>query len=253
MRCNRNATTAATNGRSITVVGDRMVKRQSSIISRLERERSHIGALIGTSCGLFDVPDLLSFDDAAGELVFRFVRGAVPLKTYFAGNPSASLAERCGRALAHIHLADPRDADDNVTWHGDYSMRNLLYVERDDRLTIVDWSNARWAGVPLDRSRGPAGLDIGIAIFSLFHRMIVYGPRISNPELLGRAFLRGYECVRPSFRLSEERPVLSEIHSQWRKYFFARWGVIGTLAVLPSWVRVLRFLWLPEPVFLENE
>ena len=180
------------NARSVEVCGDRLIKRQSSLRSRLERERSDIGARLGRACALFDVPDVLSFDDAAGVIVFRFVRDAVPLKTYFAINPSTDLAERCGRALAHIHMADSAIDDGNLFWHGDYGMRNLLYTERQDRLTIVDWSNAQWAGVPPEQSRGPAGLDLEIAISSLFRRMVAYGPRIPEPERLGASFLKGY-------------------------------------------------------------
>ena len=229
--------------------GDRLIKRQAPMCSRLERKRSYIGADVGKSCGLFDVPEVLSFDDADGEIVFRFVTHAIPLKTHLAINPCTELAERCGRALGHIHLAASAVDDGSFFWHGDYGMGNLLYSGRKDRLTIVDWSNAHWAGMPLQQSMGPAGLDLGIAILSLFHRMFVYGPRIPTPESLGLSFLKGYALSRPRFRLAAERSFLSMIHSRWRTYYFSRWGVVRTLAVMPSWVRVFRFLSYAERYF----
>lgn len=234
------------NGRFVQVCGDRVIKIQSSLYSRLERERSRVGAHLGATCGLFDVPEVLSFDDAAGAIVFRFVRDAMPLKTYFSINPCADLAGRCGRALAYIHSAGPSVDEGGLFWHGDYGMGNLLYSEGVDRLTIVDWSNAHWAGVSPHQSNGPAGLDLGIAIFSLFHHRIAYRLRVPNPERLAEAFLRGYSLGRPCFRLAAERPFLSAIHARWRNYYLSRWSIVRTTAVMPSWFRALRFLSLME-------
>ena len=236
----------AAKRRSVQVCGDRLIKRQSSLYSRLERERSRVGARLGAACGLFDVPEVLSFDDAAGEIVFRFVKDAIPLRTYFPIKPCADLAERCGRALAYIHAAGSSINDGDLFWHGDYGMGNLLYSEAVDRLTIVDWSNAQWAGVSPHQSKGPAGLDLGIAILSLFHHRIAYRPCVLNPERLAEAFLRGYSLGRPCFRLAAERPFLSEIHARRRIYYLSRWGIIRTMAVMPSWFRALRFLSLME-------
>ena len=237
------------DGRSVDVRGDRLIKRQPSARSRLERERCAVGTRVAASCGLFDVPDVLSFDDDAGEIVFRFIADAVPLRSYFAANPSTELATRCGQALAHIHLAGSGERHGDLLWHGDYGMGNLLYSERKDRLTIVDWSNAHWAGIPPGQSSGPAGLDIGIAIFSLFHRVVTHRPCILAPERLGTAFLDGYTISRPDFRLVAERPVVAVVHRRWRSYFFARFGLLRTLAVIPSWVQVQRFLFLDGGTF----
>ena len=230
------------NNRSVEVCSDRLIKRQRPLYSRLERERSDIGASIGKSCGLFDVPDVLSFDDAVGEIAFRFKPDAIPLKKYLVKNPCAELAERCGRALAYIHLANPTIDDGSVFFHGDYGLGNLLYTEREDRLTIVDWSNAHWLGVPPGQAYGPAGLDLGIAILSLFHCLFLRGSRIPVPGLLGVAFLRGYALIRPCFRLVDERPALAMIHRRWCTYHFWRWGFLRTVAAMPSWVREQRFL-----------
>ena len=232
--------------RSVQVCGDRFIKRQSPRYSRLERRRSAIGALVGESCGLFEVPEVLSFDDANGEIVFRFVSKAIPLRTYLAKNPRPELTERCGRALGHIHLANSTVDNGDVFWHGDYAMSNLLYSEDRDRLTIVDWSNADWAGLPPELSMGPAGLDLGVAFGSLFHRMLVYGPRIASPECLGWSFLKGYALGRPGFRLAAERPFLSMIQGRRRYHYFARRGFVRTVAAVPSWVREWRFLSLAE-------
>ena len=227
---------------SVEVDGDHVVKRQFPTRSRLERERCEFGSRVAASSGLFEVPEVLSFDDDAGEIIFRLVRAAVPLKTYLAARPRPELLERAGHALASIHTACSDSEDVDVCWHGDYGMGNLLYGEIRDELTIVDWSNAHWALEPPERSRGPAGLDLGIAIFSLFHRMVIRGARIPNPERLGVAFLRGYARGRPTFQFATERPFLSIIHHRWRRYHLSRFGVVRTLAVTPSWARVFRFL-----------
>ena len=228
--------------RSIKVCGDRIVKRQSSVRSRIERERSRFGAHVATSCGLFDVPDVLSFDDANGEIVFQYVGGSVPLKKYFVVDPNTRLAERCGLALAHIHSAGSGNVDGGLFLHGDYGMSNILYSERDDRLTIVDWSNADWMGIPPGQSTGPAGLDLGIAILSMFHRTVIRGRGISFPERLSEAFLRGYTLVRADFRMAAEQEVLSLVQRRWKRHYFSQFGLLRTLSVMPSWLRVLCFL-----------
>lgn len=242
MRGDRVSPVRIANNRSVEVCNDLIIKRQHPLYSRLERERSEVGASIGESCGLFDVPEVLSYDDAVGEIVFRFKPDAIPLKKYLSISPRTQLAERCGRALAHVHLTNPSIDDGNVFCHGDYGMGNLLYTESDDRLTIVDWSNAHWVGVPLAQSYGPAGLDLGIAILSLFHCLFSHGPRIPTPAPLGVAFLKGYALTRPCFRMTDEQPVLAMIQRRWRMYHFSRWGVIRTVAAMPSWVRGRRFL-----------
>ena len=228
--------------RSVEVCGDRLIKRQRPLHSRLERERSEVGARIGKSCGLFDVPDVLSFDDVVGEIVFRFKPDAISLKKYLSISPCAKLAERCGRALAHIHLADPTLDSGTVFCHGDYGMGNLLYTETEDRLTVVDWSNAQWMGVPISQSYGPAGLDLGIAVISLFHCFFSRGSCIDRPALLGVALMKGYTLIRPCFRLADEQPALAMIQRRWRRYHLSRWGVVRTAAAMPSWVRGRRFL-----------
>lgn len=228
--------------RSVQVCGDRFIKRQSPRCSRLERKRSAIGAHVGESCGLFEVPEVLSFDDANGEIVFRFLSEVIPLRTYLAKEPRPELTERCGRALGHIHLANSAVDNGDVFWHGDYAMSNLLYSEDRDRLTIVDWSNVDWAGLPPELSMGPAGLDLGIALGSLFHRMFVYGPGIASPERLGLSFLKGYALSRPGFRLAAERPFLAMIQRRRRSHYFAERGFLRTVGVVPSWVREWLFL-----------
>ena len=227
---------------SVRMDGDRVIKRQGTARSRYERERSQFGARVAAACGVFEVPEILGFDDGAGEIVFRFVPEAVPVKRYLTVNPKPALLERCGYALACIHTANTADfGAANVCWHGDYGMGNLLYAESGDQLTIVDWSNAHWSLEPPDRSQGPAALDLGIALLSLFHRMVIRSARIPSAERLGAAFLSGYALGRPAFRLAGEEPFLSLIVRRWRRYHLARWGILRTLAAAPSWARAWRF------------
>ncbi len=227
---------------SVIIEGERLIKRQSPERSRVERERSQFGARVSSSCGDFSVPDVLSYDDDAGEIVFRFVPKAVPLKTYLIKRPTPELLERTGHALACIHTACSDSEETNVYWHGDFGMGNLLYTESRDELTIVDWNNAHWSLEPPERSRGPAGLDLGIAILSLFHHIIVHPIRIPQPECLSSALLTGYQRVRTSFRINEERSFLTMVCRRWYRYHLHRHGVLRTLAAIPSWGRINRFL-----------
>ncbi len=227
---------------TVEIDGDRVIKRQSPDRSRFERERTQFGACIASECGLFHVPEILSFDDSAGENIVRFIPGAVPLRSYLIKRSEPELLERAGRALAAIHNAGSDFSESDVFWHGDYSLGNLLYSESHDRITIVDWNNADWALEPPERSRGSAGLDLGIALLSLFHSRIASTKHIPQPAQLGSIFLEGYARDRSYLQVQGIRPFISELFRRWNRYWLAQCGIMRAQAYAPSMIRLRLFL-----------
>lgn len=227
---------------TVEINGDNVIKRQSPDRSRFERERTQFGAGIASECGLFHVPEILSFDDTAGEIILRFIPGTVPLRNYLIKQSKPDLLERAGRALAAIHNAGSSLRELDVSWHGDYGLGNLLYSESHDRITIVDWNNAAWALEPPERSYGSAGLDLGIALLSLFHSRIASTMHIPQPEQLGSIFLEGYARDRSYLQVKGIRPFISELFRRWNRYWLAHCGILRAQAYAPSMIRLRLFL-----------
>ena len=230
------------SGATIRIQGDRLIKRQSPINSRLERERTQLGARIASECGLFEVPKILSYDDSEGEIVFRYVRDAVTLWEYLVEKPNPELMARAGRVLACIHYSNPACNGSDVFWHGDYSVANVLYSERCDKITIIDWSTASWTLEPAERSRGSAGLDLGVALILLFHHRFLGPMYIPEPEVLGSAFLQAYKQEWKNFSFGTVLPfVLGLIHLR-RKSWISHRGILRNLFYDPSLIRLRLFL-----------
>ena len=221
--------------------GDCLIKRQCPLLSRLERERSQFGARVGTACGLFQVPEVLSFDDSAGEIVFGFVPDAVRLRDYLVDRPEPELLRRCGSILAAIHSACFDAGQCDVCWHGDFALGNLLYSESRDTIAVIDWSNVPWLLEPACRSRGPAALDLGVAVISLFHPRGVRARNIPDPEGLSMEFLTSYVQGREGFRIDSVRPFIVELNRRWRRCVLLRSGILRTLTCTRSLVRLSVF------------
>ena len=149
------------SGATLQLQGDRLTKRQSPRLSRIERERTEVGAQCAEECGLFDVPEILGYDDAEGEITFRYDHSAVNLREYLGKKTRPELMARVGRSLAAIHATCPGSNGSDVLWHGDYATGNWLYSEERDRIMIIDWSNASWTLVPADRIERKCGDGLG--------------------------------------------------------------------------------------------
>ena len=233
--------------------GDRLIKRQSPVQSRIERERTQLGAQIASDSGLFDVPEILSYDDGAGEVTFRYIDAAVTLREHLVSQTDESLMVRVGQALAAIHNSCGICCGSQVFWHGDYGVGNVLYSAERDTITIVDWANAKWTHEPFERSCGRAGYDLGGALVALFHYRPLGHMYIPGLETLGAAFLRGYAEARNSFSIGEEMSTISELIHQRRQYWISQRGVLKNLAYDFSLVRLRFFLYrirsrLPQSV-----
>ena len=239
---NTTGLTARASGSTLQIRGDRLIKRQSPRHSRLERERTQLGAQVAAECSLFEVPDILSYEDAKGEIVFRYHRDAVPLREYLVKRAEPELMKRAGRALAAIHNAGVVPKGSDVFWHGDYGLENVLHSEARDSITIVDWANAKWVLEPAECSSGSAGLDLGIALISLFHYRIVGPMYIPKPEKLACELLRAYTQERDHISMETIIPFVSQLVHRRRRYWRSQYGILKTLARDPSLVRLRIFL-----------
>ena len=239
---NTTRSIAGGSGATIHIQGDRLIKKQSPKHSRLERERTEFGARIASESGLFEVPEILSYDDSEGEIVFRYVRDAVTLWEYLVMKSDPELMARVGRVLATIHNSKPAHKTSDVFWHGDYSVANVLYSERYDKITIVDWSTASWTLEPAEQSRGSAGLDLGIALILLFHHRFLGPMYIREPEVLGSAFLQAYKLERKHFNFGTVLPFVSRLIELRRKSWISGRGTLRNLAYDPSLIRLCFFL-----------
>jgi len=141
---------------TIDFLGDRVVKRQHPKLSRIELRRTRLGAQIAEDCGLFDVPEILSHNDDEGELVFTYVDQAKTPGQYLRIRPDMPLMKRVGQALGRIHELGAASCGGDVFWHGDYGVGNVLYSESSDRITVIDWANAKWIHEPPEKSCGRA-------------------------------------------------------------------------------------------------
>lgn len=194
-----------TAARAVSIRGDVVVKVQEPASSRRERLRTLAGLEVARFTGLFVVPEILSFDDARGEIIFQRLDLTPLRQTLSDPARSIELVGRAARALAaiHSHMETIEGATRACTGglsagaertavplHGDFGMRNVFYLAASDSLAIIDWFNADWIG--FDADLGPPEIDIAVFLMSLFHRR-VFGPwRISRHHDVARHFLEVY-------------------------------------------------------------
>jgi hypothetical protein len=196
--------------RAVSLHGDVMVKTQEPAASRRERLRTLAGKKVGQQTGLFVVPEIVSFDDARGEIVFERLHLVGLQEALSNRDRSMELVGRAAEALAAIHgrmeLSEgARRPDtgalgvspqsDPVPLHGDYGVFNILFLPASDRMVVIDWANADWIGV--DADLGAPEIDIAVFMISLFHRR-PFGPwPLSRRHEVARHFLTTYASAAP--------------------------------------------------------
>ena len=227
---------------TLDIQEDRVIKIQPPEQARLERERTRLGAQVAAECGLFEVPEILSYDEANGEIVFQYVHDAVTLREHLLKQTDPQLMARVGQVLAAIHDARAASSGCDVFWHGDYGTGNVLYSEKRDRITIIDWANAKWTLEPLQRSYGSPGFDLGGALIALFHHRPFGDMYIPGLETLGTAFLQGYKRERSCFGIEASLPIISELIRRRRRYWISQRGILKNLAYDLSLIRLRIFL-----------
>ena len=230
------------SGATLQIKGERLIKKQSPKLSRIERERTEFGAQVAADCGLFDVPEILAYDDAEGEITFRYDHSAVNIREYLGKKTRPELMARVGRSLAAIHATCPGSNGSDVLWHGDYATGNWLYSEERDRIMIIDWSNASWTLVPADQSSGSAGFDLGVALITLFHHRFLGPMYIPRPEDLASALLQAYSRELGCFRMPTVFHFISRLIHRRRQHRIEQRGMLRNLAYDPSLIRLRLFL-----------
>jgi hypothetical protein len=196
--------------RSVSVRVDTVVKIQEPGASRKERLRTLAGREVGRRTGLFVVPEILSFDDASGQITFERLNLTWMRQALSDPSRSMELVGRAAAALAAIH--GQMESTDEATvvsvggtgsgpkrspvpLHGDFGMRNVFYLPASDDIAIIDWSNAGWIG--FDADLGPPEIDVAVFLMSLFHRR-AFGPwPISRRHAVARHFLATYSSASP--------------------------------------------------------
>jgi hypothetical protein len=199
-----------TFARSISVRDNVVVKVQEPSASRRERLRTLAGRKVGQETGLFMVPEIVSFDDARGEIVFERLRLTKLREVLSDRGRGMEALGRTAKALAAIHerMEPGEDARRTVAGalgvnakralvplHGDFVVFNILFLPASDRMVVIDWANADWIGV--DTDLGAPEIDIAVFLISLFHRR-AFGPwPVSRRHEVARHFLTTYESASP--------------------------------------------------------
>lgn len=203
-------TARPTKSTHVSILDDVVTKTQNPGASRRERLRTLAGAEVGRRTGLFTVPDIVSYDDARGEIVFRRLRLMSMREALSQPARAGVLMSRVAEALSAIHAGmkpidgavhlpeSTRGTDParvHVPLHGDFGMRNLFYIPDTDGLAIIDWSNAGWMEIDVDM--GPPEIDITVLLMSLFHRRFFGRWPIRGRHKVARRFLETYAARAP--------------------------------------------------------
>jgi hypothetical protein len=197
-------------GRAVTLLDDKVVKLQEPGASRRERLRTLAGQKVGRQSGLFVVPEIVSFDDSRGEIVFERLRMTALREVAADPRRSMELVGRAGEILAAIHRhMESSDAPSRipadgtgiglgrhpVALHGDFGLRNLFHLHESDGIVVIDWANTDWLG--LDADFGAPEIDVATFLVSLFARRL-WGPSlISRRHEVARHFLSTYAGAAP--------------------------------------------------------
>jgi hypothetical protein len=199
-----------TSTRSVSLRDNMVVKVQEPSASRRERLRTLAGRKVGQETGLFVVPEIVSFDDARGEIVFERLHLTKLREVLSDRGRGMEVLGRAAKVLAAIHgRMEPGEGArrtlagapggsarrDLVPLHGDFVVFNILFLPASDRMVVIDWANADWIGV--DADLGAPEIDIAVFLISLFHRR-AFGPwPVAGRHEVARHFLTTYETASP--------------------------------------------------------
>ena len=196
------------SGACLSTEDGEIVKRQTPSLSAMEHFRTLAGQRVALETGLFVVPKILSFDESEGIIRFERIRTMVPLYAALCRHTDAEqLISITGVALAAIHMklevphdaVRIQDADYEieqpykpVPLHGDFGTVNIFATEDLGGIIIIDWMNAHWRP-GIDASMGPAAIDLGAFLITLFYRRPLGRLPIRNIPGLARVLLREYQ------------------------------------------------------------
>jgi len=183
-----------------------------------ELEMSQLASDISSTSNLFDTPNLIRSDHDNSILEFELIDNAITLREYFIalagwGATPKQQSELCnifyrlGQSIFIIHNRDINSInvsirkfpsalfsqeliDQSVLIHGDFTLSNILFTRKSERIDIIDWSTS-----PIfhySANVGPRYWDLSFFISSLFY--LSYSTFFSY-QLRGKLvkeFLSGY-------------------------------------------------------------
>jgi len=212
-----------------------VLKRQAPEQARIELANTEAALQLSERSNRFSVPQLISADPDAGLLTFEEIPAGESLATLLPrSEPAAAqhLAARSAKALAEIHTE---------RCHGDYSLSNLMYRERDQQLFVLDWSRADWLADREAESRPE--FDLCIFLISLFYRRPLEPEAIRDPEALGLSFMRSYaEERRGQLDLTRFQALFIDAIEHFDSNRTAVRGRLRALVYRASLRRALRFV-----------
>jgi tRNA A-37 threonylcarbamoyl transferase component Bud32 len=223
-----------TNDKKLIYGKDFVEKQQESSCALAEYSRTEMGRRVSLESGEFIVPEVLSFDEKEGSIVFERLYGFENLLMALSvESDHENIMNRVGQVLACIH--------DHTMIHGDFSWQNVLYNKPKDTFAIIDWSSAHWLN-EFEKAED-IYIDVGIMLMSLFSQHYFSSMRPKKPRYISCLFLKSY-MVASSHKL-EKVPLEESLSAMLRLYWISRKkqiGLLRTLLYLPTKTELKEFV-----------
>jgi hypothetical protein len=184
--------------------GSKVYKRDAPDLIRVEREKMVRAREIGEQTGLFYVPEVIDYDEAAGLIVMENIPGIVGVRNARLAIPArCQLFARIGEGLSEVHrrltlpasmrvmLPEKFCDSDEIFMHGDFSGENVCVSVDDVRMPVVlDWHTTALCGGRA--TVGSRHFDQSLFIANIFKRPLIGLPGLNEARDLVEAFLGGY-------------------------------------------------------------
>jgi hypothetical protein len=222
---------------------------------RIEVAKMRRGYEIGLATGLFRVPRVLEYDEAAGEAKFEWLVGLQGVRRLLANNPTPELVARIGQTLAAIHrdLVLPDDmkkplpsefqlpGETEVFLHGDFTVDNVHVAGPGEPIVVLDWQMTDVHGA--DSTYGSRYFDLTWFINTLFGRPAHRYLGASREAPWATLFLKSYFDAAGGLWEQEE------LRAYMDRFFtlkFARrrrdWPWLRRLSMIPANARLRNFV-----------
>lgn len=242
---------------AIRICGNVVIKTGTPELMRIEVEKTRRAYEISKQCRLFQVPEVLDYDEPAGTAKFEFLRDIQTLREVIAaGIPIDSLIQKLGHSLAVIHreltlpidMRIPLQKDfclpgSEVFLHGDLGLRNVCVNAKDSQVVILDWRTTVKLGEYA--TYGSRYYDLMWFVYNLFYRPIGRSryDALLPAAPLGEVFLRAYfsktdyDYDRQEFVCYMKRFLDVKLSARKKGGHFKR-----RLLLVPSHVKLRRFI-----------
>ena len=241
----------------VTIKDDVVIKIADPKLMRIEVEKTVRAHQIGQTSGLFRVPKVLDYDDAAGRATFELILDTKKLRSAITSEAaSLPLMKMAAEALAIVHkdltlpenmkvvLPDEYHLPGNEVFiHGDFGLGNVCVSADSRNLVIFDWQATQKLNVTA--TYGTRYFDVMWFIYNLFHRPVGSERyRIAAPAApLARVFLAHY------LETSNYSGDYDQIRSYMRRFTSAKLAARGSwlhlkrrLMLIPSHIQLYRFI-----------